>query len=624
MRENAQGVTIASLSPPTMPNTQLNSEEENKTYPTLRVIWFVLKMSWQISPGFTLLKIFNAITDGVTPILYSAIFAFVLDQVVSIAKSPDKDPSQVISLVVLFVVYSLFKRVIDYIANYASVASSYNYNAKIDEIHYSKLIELGVETLEDPHIQNLQQRARDNSGAIDRFSDRLIRAFSLLIVTTSAGIALFTRYPNILLITLIFSVPAVLVDRHFIAAVWQYQERNTEMRRFGMNNIPYLTNIRHLPELIIDGGGNYLLSKFKGFISKYNSPLLRIYRKWNSISYVADNLSSVSVYVGYAMILWDFVQDNISLGQITFFMSMVDKFASNMGIFLNSLTRLGESKKQIEPFMELMELQPLYSSGTVVLDKLESGPKIEFKDVSFKYPHADKFVFENLSVVIKPGEKVAIVGHNGAGKTTLVRLISKLYGVTKGQILINEQSLTNIKPQSWYKNIGVLFQEYNTYGHITLAENVLIGKSDLPRDDKRIQEAIENADAKEFVEKFKNQYDQILSQNFKDGIRPSTGQWQKIAIARFFYRNAPLVIFDEPTASIDAVSEYKIFNRIYDFFKNKTVIIISHRFSTVRNADRILVMDHGQIIEEGNHNQLMAMNGEYAEAFKLQAEGYQS
>ena len=197
-----------------------------------------------------------------------------------------------------------------------------------------------------------------------------------------------------------------------------------------------------------------------------------------------------------------------------------------------------------------------------------------------------------------------------------------MYLPNSGDVFIDGVSVKDIKADSLYENMSVLFQEYNTYSQLTAEENVWIGKPNEKKDRNAIIDALKKADAWDFVEEFPDGLDQILSERFKGGIRPSTGQWQKIAIARFFYRNAPFVIFDEPTAAIDAVSEYNIFNKIYEFFKSKTVIIISHRFSTVRNADRILVFENGRIIEQGSHKELMELNGYYAKSFKLQAEGY--
>ena len=209
-----------------------------------------------------------------------------------------------------------------------------------------------------------------------------------------------------------------------------------------------------------------------------------------------------------------------------------------------------------------------------------------------------------------------------SGKTTLIKLISKIYNNYDGEILINNIDLKKVTKDSYYKNLGVLFQEFNTYPQLSVEENIIIGDTNKKQQDESIKDAAKKADATSFINDYEKKFKQLLMPNIKNGIRPSWGQWQKIAIARFFYRDAPLVIFDEPTAAIDAVSEYKIFNRIYKFFKGKTVILISHRFSTVRNADKIIVLDKGKIAEVGNHDELIKNNGVYAHSFNLQAEGY--
>jgi ABC-type multidrug transport system fused ATPase/permease subunit len=202
-------------------------------------------------------------------------------------------------------------------------------------------------------------------------------------------------------------------------------------------------------------------------------------------------------------------------------------------------------------------------------------------------------------------------------------IISGIIVFSFSPILVNGENLNNINTQSWHKHLGVLFQDYNHYGNLSALENIYLGNPIEILDVEKAKEAAHKADALNFIEEYPSGFDQIMSERFTGGIRPSGGQTQKLAIARFFYRNAPLAIFDEPTAAIDAVSEYKIFNQIYDFFRDKTVIIISHRFSTVRNADRIIVLDEGRVVEEGSHDELMSLNGKYAHAFRLQAEGYQ-
>ena len=246
-------------------------------------------------------------------------------------------------------------------------------------------------------------------------------------------------------------------------------------------------------------------------------------------------------------------------------------------------------------------------------------PLIQFKNVSFKYPESDNFVFKNLNLVINSKEEIAIVGINGAGKSTLIKLICNFYQPTSGEILINGVNLDKIDLKNWYHQLSYLAQEFNNYWNLNLRENIEIGNPKIKNISKIIS-SLQKSDAM-FYKKYKKGLETPLSPRY-GGEEPSWGQWQKIAIARTFYRNAPIIILDEPTASIDAVSEFKIFKKLYQQITGKTLIIVSHRFSTVRNAQRIIVIDKGKIVESGSHQQLIKLNGLYAKSFKLQAKGY--
>lgn len=290
---------------------------------------------------------------------------------------------------------------------------------------------------------------------------------------------------------------------------------------------------------------------------------------------------------------------------------------------MRNLNQVFDSSLYVNSIFEVIDSQPIVKEIESPI-KTDSGkaPLIEFRNVKFSYPDTDNLILDDFSMVIKPGEKIALVGENGAGKSTIIKLLARFYDVLEGEILINGINIKNLSIDDWFKHIGVLFQDYNRYED-SVKENIYLGNVEKEVDLQEIMKASFSAGAHKMVEKFDKGYEQILGRMFEGGIELSGGQWQKVALARAFFRNAPILILDEPTASIDAKSEAEIFEKVENLSKDKTVIIISHRFSTVRNADKVYVIDKGRITEQGSHEQLMKTDGQYAAMFKLQAKGYQ-
>ena len=355
----------------------------------------------------------------------------------------------------------------------------------------------------------------------------------------------------------------------------------------------------------------YSLTNRENKVHSYRYKGTIIAKILNSVTYISAPLYLINLLL----------QGQITLGSFTFYQTKFLDFSRDIDKMLAELLDLYDSAVYVTYVKDIFELETQIKSGSKII---ESGkpPKIEFRNVSFKYPDTKNFVLRNINMSIDPSEEIAIVGENGAGKTTLIKLLLRYYDPTEGEILIDGIPLTDISIEHYYNEIGVLFQEYNTYAPLTVKDNISLGDTKNPSSTKRMRKAAKNADAEEFINKLDNKYQQVLAKQFTGGTKLSTGQWQKLALARMFYRNRPVLILDEPTASIDAEAEYKIFQRIYEFFKKKTVIIISHRFSTVRNAGVIYVFKAGKIIEYGSHDKLLKKKGVYAKAFKLQAEGY--
>jgi len=555
-------------------------------------------------------------------IVYAFLFAKTLDAVVNEAQSQNPSFSNILNPVLLVIGSMVLFRMINLTLQYTQYKYNLKFNTEIEIIMANKLMELGIQNLENPEISNKINRANNALGSISNFIQNVVALINEILMTLSKTFIVLTVSPILLIMYLLLSIPVYLVDKKYRAKMWGFGIEQTENRRKSGNVLAFLSSPSYLEEVLITGGGKFLLGKFTNYFNWYNEARTEILKNWNFATFFVRTMKITSGLVSMYIIFTSYLAKMITLGTVTFQIEVIRSFQSNTDGIMKSINAIFELALSIKDVQELLTAKSLTPDGGTTFPKLTKGPEIKLEDVTFSYPNAEKNIFTNLNLNIKSGEKIAIVGHNGAGKTTLTKLILRYYKLQKGKITINGFNLDELLINTYYRNVGLLSQEYNAYGTLSVKENVLIGQSNEEFDEVRFIEALKNAEAEDFVSKLPKGPEQILSERFKDGVKISTGQWQKLALARFFYRNSPLVIFDEPTSSIDAVSEYNIFNKIYSFFRDKTVIIISHRFSTVRNADRIIVVDNGNIIEEGTHMELMNLNGKYAESFLLQAEGY--
>lgn len=602
-----------------------NSEEYQKIgfKEFYNITKWALGMLYSFDKTKTILWIGTAIIQQSQDFLYTLIFAKAIDALIKVAQTPDAHISSLYPYLGIILAYNLLISVFGFLRGYAASSLRMLSRPKIRQSFYYKLNKLGIQTLEQPDINDKMHRADDYLGNMMPYLGSAVQAIASIIKTIASFFIVLGFMPIFTPIIILTSVPYLFFDRWIRRKIYKVDYENTEKRRAAGSCASNLTNPAQMHEISLTGAFSLLDKKYITFYDWLNTKMLKIMNQGRSGSYAFGFVTDAVILMGYIELFKKLIVKVISVGDVVFWMRTLNIFQNSLSDTMQYLNDLWENSVQLKDTYILYQTKPVYKEGHIVLPKWDCGPVIEFKDVCFKYPRNERNVIQNLNLKINRGEKLAIVGQNGAGKTTLIKLISRLYPVTEGILLINNININDIKSESLFQNIGVLFQDFNIYPQLTVKENIAIGKPDVDPDELKIRIAAQTADAMDFINAYPNKFDQILSERYKGGIRPSTGQWQKIAIARFFYRNAPLVIFDEPTASIDAVSEYHIFNKIYEFFENKTVIIISHRFSTVRNADRIIVMDDGKIIEEGKHNDLMTLNGRYAEAFLLQAKGYE-
>jgi ATP-binding cassette subfamily B protein len=580
------------------------------------------KIIFSIHPVYSVLYIVFGFLSNVRGLVNSFILAKILDTLVRIAQTPNANVTDLYPTIGVLIIVNVAYSIIDFLDAYTSRTLEIISSPLLHRALYTKLNSLGIQTLERPEINDKIHRAGGYINSVLRYYRQLADLFSY-IGGTLVTMGIIARYaPEIVPIIVVLTIPRYLNDKKYRTLAWKLDYETTEEYRKASSTSGNLSSTGTLQEIFINNAFGFLDKKYMDFQNWYVKASLDIRKKWFLGLYFYNFIGNFGIYFGFLRIFSSFIKGLVSLGDVYFQVNTLQTFQRNLYQTFGTFNSLFDFSVRVKDVYILFQAEPAFQDGDIDLGKLDKGPSIEFVDVNFKYPRGEKPVIENFNLKINSGEKIAIVGPNGAGKTTLVRLIARMYQVTSGQILINGKDINELKSDTLFQNMGVLLQDFNTHTQLTARENIYLGKSDDPINEDEIIKAAESADALGFIEELPNKFNQILSERFKGGIKLSSGQWQKLAIARFFYRNAPLVIFDEPTASIDAESEFNIFNKIYSFFKNKTVIIISHRFSTVRNADRIIVIRKGQIVEEGNHSELMAKEGEYAKAFLLQAKGY--
>lgn len=609
---------------PIQKNSSTNNEDYQRVgfFETLKIAKWSFSIFYKYHPKASVLILITRIIFRLQSLAYVYLTARVINILVDSLSRGVENIRFIFPYMGALLGINILTSLVDYVYSRSRNIISANSFSFLRRELYLKMKDLGIGTLEDSDVNN----------KITRVSSYLYQTqnFFMSFVELAAGLVRLLTYislimgfmPELGILILVATIPYSIADRIYRKEMFKFDYINTEEDRRHSSAGWDLSNVEKLREIVTTGSFSYLDKKFIDFKNWYNSTWLKIMESWTNWQKSLTIFSDILIVVGYIGIVRKFLTKSIGVGEVTFWMSSLDALRSSVSNTIQDINSINERAVRIKDTYSFFMMEPMFSPGDTAVDFNNRGPRIELENVSFQYPSSPRKVISDLNLTINQGDKIAIVGENGAGKTTLVKLISRFYPVNEGRILINGINVNEIEPNSLYDNIGILQQDYNRYEYLTVKENICIGKPDIEVDKKRMAAAARSADIVDFVEKYPNKYEQILSEKYKGGIKPSTGQWQKIALARFFYRNSPLVIFDEPTAAIDANSEAKIFTKIYEFFENKTVIIISHRFSTVRNADRIIVLDDGQIVEQGTHEELIKLGGKYANSFKLQAEGY--
>ena len=486
-----------------------------------------------------------------------------------------------------------------------------------------KTSELNLDQLEDAEFYDKLERARQQTtGRVGLMSNILTQAEDLVVIfTLLAGVVAFEPWLIILLVVSV--VPTIINEIKFsgtsysLARSWTQERRELDYLRYaGASDVT-------AKEVKLFGLSNYLADRFKNLSDTYylmSKKLAKQRAGWGSLFNV---IGTGAYYGAYLLIVFRTVAGIFSLGDLTFLSGSFNRLRSKLQGFFTRFTAITESALYLQDYFEFLDLK--YSENSEK-EKLALPKKIkkgfEFKNVGFKYPKSEAWVVRNINFELKAGEKLAFVGENGAGKTTLIKLLLRFYEPTEGEILLDDIPVKEYDQTQYQQYFGVIFQDFVKF-ELTLRENIAMGEIEEIQNQKRIDSAAEKSLANEVVTGLPRGYDQQLGKRFKQGKDLSGGQWQKIAIARAYMKDAEVLILDEPTSALDARAETEAFDRFIKLTEGKTAVIISHRFSTVRIADRIMVLKNGAVLEIGTHKELMENDKLYAELFNLQAQGYQ-
>jgi len=581
-----------------------------------------LKLAWQANGIYSILAIVGKLYDST---LYPFIQVFLLAKALDLfTQAQTTNFSSFSWIIVVYLLASFIKLGLKSLLDVKEAFLQVQMEGYIDLQISKKLTELDPATFEDPEFQNLVAQLEGIKGMLQMHIIRFTSLIDAVFKFITATIVVSITFPLFAPIILIATIPSYIAWDRFRVKTWPfYVEKKSLVTRVTQYIKNLLSSDSTSKESIIFKTGTVLLNKISKEQKSYYKEFSRENDPWAYKIFFARIFQFCAfVYTQYFNLTRVF-QGLLSVGQFALVFQQSLNLVFSAEEILNQYSSISARNKYLDKFFDFLNTQKIIASppNPIAVPKSPTPQTVEFKNVSFKYPKTDRFILKDFNLTIQSGEKIALVGENGAGKTTLIKLLLRFYDVSEGEVLVNGVNIKKIELDDWHKSIGALFQDFIKY-QFTFKENVYLGDLTKINEEKFLKDAIEKSGASKYLDTLPDGINQVVGKMFEGGIDLSGGQWQKLALARAFFRDAPILILDEPTSAIDAKAEYEIFQNVQKLQKDKTVVIISHRFSTVRQADRILVLEDGKILEEGSHENLMNKKGLYAELFEIQAQGY--
>jgi ATP-binding cassette, subfamily B, bacterial len=604
----------------------------------------VLRLVWDASPAITVGLFAVTVVAGLIPAVSAYTSKLLVNAVVlgiEVHNSPSKFAdairfdfgpwhtpvfTTVNGIIFLAVLQLLIFALIAFLSTARNITQQLLQNAvsmRIQLMVMEKAASLDLAFYEDPASYDLLRRAQTDS--INRPVLMISTTFGLVqtALTFVTMIALLVAVsPLLALLALLSPVPAFIADTRYGWRGYNIARWGSRLLRRMNYLVTLLTTDSYAKEVKLFGLGQYFIDRYRLIgTNYYGSQRRQVVRRY-LVGFLWGNLSTIATSVTYLYVALQAIAGKLTLGDLTLYTTAAQSVQSSIQGILGGFSGMYEHNLYLSNLFELMETtSALPSPAKPIPVPSPVRGEITFDHVTFAYPGAADNALTDLSFTVDAGETIAVVGRNGAGKTTLFKLICRLYDPTGGRILIDGVDIRDVHPAELRAQIGGMFQDYVTY-QATAAENIGLGHLDAIADREAILKASRQAGADGLIAGLPQGYETALGKWFDAGVNLSGGEWQKVALARAFMRDARILLLDEPTSALDAQAEYELFERIHSLTRGRTAVYISHRFSTVRRADRILFLEHGRLVEQGTHEQLMRLNGRYARLFRLQASAY--
>jgi ATP-binding cassette subfamily B protein len=590
-------------------------------------------MVWRASPELTAASLVLRLVRALLPVITLFVGKLIIDDVVVLVQTPHKPETLqqwlngglldwlgllLIAEFALAVLADVLGRIVSLVDSLLSERVTNSLSVRLME-HAATL---DLEDFEDSEFQDQLERARrQTSGRMTLMGQLFGQAQD--IVTVASFVAGFVFYaPWLIALLLLALVPAFLGEAHFNAQSYSLDFVRTPERR----ELDYVrqtaASVETAKEVKIFGLNGFLIDRYARLATDFYAANRRLAMQRAGWGGLFTAIGTVGYYLAYAYIVWRTLSGEFSVGDLTFLAGSFRRLRTLLEGLLTSFSTTASQALYLNDLFSFFEVKPEILSP----DNPRPFPQpicrgFDFEDVGFSYPDAERWAVRHLSFTLHAGEVLALVGENGAGKTTLVKLLTRLYDPDEGRILLDGHDLREYDLNALRGNMGVIFQDFVRY-NLSAGDNIAVGKIAARGDRALIERAARRSQADEVIAKLPTGYQQMIGKRFKNGVELSGGEWQKIAIARAYMREAAVLVLDEPTAALDARSEFEVFKRFKELSDGKTAVLISHRFSSVRMADRILVLADGMVEAAGTHDELMAQPGRYSELFELQAAGY--